>query len=67
MAWNFRLQQGYGLFATDLAQIAQRKAGALPLLHGRRALQVGQSEVAFAVAAVCGTEQGEERGVLRDG
>ncbi len=39
---------------------------ALPLLHRRIALHVGQPEGALAVAAIGGAEQGEQRGVLRD-
>ena len=49
-----------------LAQVVEREAGTLAGLHRRPALEVGQGEVALAVAAVGGAQQREQRGVLRD-
>src|SRR5882762_2897033 len=45
----------------------EREAGALTGVHRSAALQVGQREGRLAVAAVGGTQQREERGVLREG
>jgi hypothetical protein len=64
MGGYFRLQQCDCLLAADLAQVAQAQARALAGLHGRGALEVGQREVALAVAAVYGTEKGKQRRVL---
>ncbi|KNX68149.1 hypothetical protein KO06_14530, partial [Listeria monocytogenes] len=63
---HFALQQCHGGGAAVLAQDVGGAGDALPLLHRRIALHVGQREVAPAVAAVSGAEQGEQRGVLRD-
>ena len=59
-----RLEQGHRLRAAGLAEVVQRQPGPLARVHRRAALQVGQREVALAVAAVGRAEQREERRVL---
>src|SRR5947209_13948990 len=67
MRRDLRLEQAHGLAAAGLDEVVERKAGALSWMHRRVALHVGKSEVALAIAAVGGTEQREERRVLREG
>ena len=60
-------QQSNAALATDLANHARCKTGTIALMHGSHALQVGQSEIAGAVASVVSADQREQSGVLRNG
>jgi len=55
-----------GRFAPGLAQNAIGQSGALPVVHREAALKVRQAKCRFPVAAIKGSQQGEQRGVLRD-
>ena len=59
---HFRDVQGMRAFAAELAQ-----GDAIAHVHGRAALQVRQSEVHSAVAAVGGAQNRKQRLVLVDG
>ena len=47
-----------------LTEIAQRKPGPLPCLHWCRSLQIRQTKVTLAVAAIRRPQQREQRGDL---
>src|SRR5579864_6369526 len=66
MLGHFALEQSDGRFPADLAEIPERESGTLAGLHGRAALQVGKLEIALAIAAVGGSEERKQRGVLRE-
>lgn len=64
---HLRLQQRDCLLAGGFTQVAQAQARSLACLHGRAALEIGQGEVALAIAAVGSAQQGEQRSVLANG
>ena len=67
VGWNFRLQQRDCLGTARFAQIVKGEPWSLAGVHRRISLQVRESKVRFAVAAVSGAEQRKQRGVLGDG
>jgi hypothetical protein len=54
------------LHSRYLAQDDGRKTGAIPLADGRATAEVGEREGGGAVAPVCGTEDREQSGILRN-
>jgi hypothetical protein len=66
MRRHLGFQQSHELRAPGFTQVMQGKTLALAWMHGGVALHIGQREGALAIAAVGGTKQREEGGVLRN-
>src|SRR5262245_46422495 len=66
MGRHFGLQKSHGLLATGFAKVARAQTGALAGLHGRAALKIGQSKVAFAISAIGGPQKREQSCVLAE-
>lgn len=66
MCGNLGCEQRYGFHAAALTQVAERQAWPLARMHRRAALKIGQCERTEAVAAVGGSEQGKQGGILRN-
>ena len=66
MVGGFTGQQGNGRRAGGFANGVVAQTGALTLADGDTALQVGELEVGGAVASEVGSQQREERRILRD-
>ena len=59
-------QQCHSKFAAGLAQNSRSEPTAVPLIHGRRRLQIGQGKIACSIPPKGCAEQRKQGGVLGD-